>query len=100
MVAIPSHSPRSEASRHFPHFAWAGAIQNTRIPFSKHLWSVSLYGNGVASERASFFFLFPLILGYHCYHRKLGHGFSLFLPNLIMAGSWGGYFDCIYSTEG
>ncbi|KAL2164436.1 hypothetical protein VTH06DRAFT_3652 [Thermothelomyces fergusii] len=50
----------------------------------------------------SFFFLRLSVLGYHSYYREIVHKAFLFLLffvsfSLIMAGSWGGYFDCIYS---
>jgi hypothetical protein len=56
--------------------------------FDAYLWSVSFCGQGLASERHFLAFFLCHFLGYHCYHRQLGH---FFFPNLVMAGSWGGY---------
>ena len=55
---------------------------------------------GKVQRSVLIFWLFRfLALGYHgqhSYHRELGHKLS-FPPNLIMAGSWGGHLNCIYS---
>jgi hypothetical protein len=104
MVVIPVTLASPNGISAFPHLAWAGATGNIRIPFPMHISLVGFHLRSRFSERASSFFpafSFVTFLGYHCYHRELGHKLLAFpFPNLIMAGSWGGYIDCIYSMEG
>jgi hypothetical protein len=45
----------------------------------------------VGKDLRAIVIFFILFLGYHCYHRELGRKSFPFIPNLIMAGSWGGY---------
>jgi len=98
MVMIPV--TLASSIRHFgiSSTAWAGATGNMRIPFSMH--TSGRFPFAVKIQRASVISAFSFtFLGYHCYHRELGHKLPFSSSNLIMAGSWGGYSDCIYSME-
>jgi len=79
MVVILSHPPLPEAFRHFLDCMGWSDWKHPHTLFDAYLWSVSICGQGSASERRlSAFFPNFFLSGYHCYHRELGHKLPFF----------------------